>query len=102
MAYVPFITLAQAKHHLNVTGENDNVDVQLKTDQAIAIVLAHLKSQVVAGWSDGTVAVPGNVQAATLLVLGHLWEHRGDEEVGAPITPAVERLLIGFRDPALA
>lgn len=98
-----YITLADAKRHLNVTGISDNTDIELKRDEAIAIVMAHLKSQAVAGWNDGTVPVPGNVLAATFLVLGHLWLHRGDEDQSeSPITAAVERLLIGFRDPALA
>jgi len=55
-----------------------------------------MKDQAEAGWSDGSVAVPGNVEAATLIVLTDLRELR-------PIDWAtVERLLVGMRDPTLA
>jgi hypothetical protein len=52
-------------------------------------------------WTTSTV--PGRVQAATLLMLGRLFEHRGDEEkADADCWMAIERLLMRSRDPALA
>lgn len=98
------VTLAQAKEHLRITTDDNDADVSLKVDQASAIVIDYLKSQAVAGWSDGTVAVPGNVSAATLITLTHLYEHRGDDDMGLDeaLWMALDRLLIRFRDPALA
>lgn len=52
-------------------------------------------------WTD--VTVPGQVQAATLLMLGRLYEHRGDDEkADADLWEAIGRLLMRSRDPALA
>lgn len=97
------VTLAQAKGHLRITTDDQDDDIALKVDHASAIVLNHLKSQAVAGWSDGTVAVPGNVQAATLILLTSLREHLGDDMTPSGVAwEAVARLLVGFRDPALA
>jgi hypothetical protein len=46
---------------------------------------------------------PGHVQAAVLLMLGHLFEHRGDDpETDGDLWLAIERLLIRSRDPAYA
>lgn len=52
-------------------------------------------------WNEATAPLP--VQAATLVMLGHLWEHRGDDMDSDDKTwAAIERLLVRFRDPALA
>jgi hypothetical protein len=52
-------------------------------------------------WTDATV--PGPVQAAVLLLLTHLYKHRGDDpSADAALWEAIGRLLIRFRDPALA
>lgn len=52
-------------------------------------------------WTDATV--PGRVQQSVLLMLTHLYEHRGDDMGGDASTwDAIERLLIRSRDPALA
>jgi hypothetical protein len=90
------INLQQAKDHLHITDEASNSDLNLKVDQASAIVVRYLKSLADAGWSTGAVPVPGNVSAATLLILGDLYEQR-------PVDwTAIERLLVSFRDPSLA
>lgn len=90
------VTLQQAKEHLRVTSDAENTDIDLKVDQASAIILTYMKSQAVAGWSDGTVTVPGNVEAAVLIVMEDLYERR-------PINwDSVGRLLVGMRDPAVA
>lgn len=92
----PLVTLQQAKTHLKITDDASNADVAMKLDQASDIVIRYLKSLADAGWSDGTVTVPGNVSASTLLVLGDLYEQR-------PIDwTAIERLLVSYRDPSLA
>jgi hypothetical protein len=167
-----FVTLAQAKKHLRVETVDQDVDIQLKVDQATATVIDYLKARSIAiasvsvanptvittsvphsltsgdtatiagttttptvngaravtvtgpttftvpvnvtigqsaaagtiarpSWTDLTV--PGPVQAATLLLLSHLYEHRGeDQKTDADLWMALERLLIRFRDPAFA
>lgn len=94
------VSLEAAKNHLRLSLAitTDDDDTILKMEQATAIVLKHLKSQAVAGWSDGTVPVPGNVEAAVLITLSYLKGYL----TAADAWQAVERLLIGFRDPALA
>jgi len=52
-------------------------------------------------WTDANV--PAHIQAATLLVLSHLYEHRGDDMTSDDLLwQAVGRLLVRSRDPALA
>lgn len=52
-------------------------------------------------WTNGTV--PGPVQSATLLMLGHLYEQRGDDmKTDSDLWEAIGRLLCRLRDPALA
>jgi hypothetical protein len=97
------LTLQEAKTHLRVTSEVDNDDIAAKMNQASDLVLKHLNTGAVAGWSNGTVAVPGNVKAAVCLVLTYLYEHRGDDmEPSAAIWTAVERVLTVTRVSALA
>ena len=106
------ITLAQAKLQLRIdtpAGDPGDADILLKRDQASGIILDYLKSRAIAGWTDGpddatppSIAVPGPVQAATLLMLSNLFEHRDELKPDADTWLAVERLLVRFRDPALA
>jgi hypothetical protein len=97
------ITLADAKDHLKVTGEDDNADIEAKLQEACDLVLQHLNTGAVPGWSNGTVAVPGRVQAATCVMLTYLFEHRGDDmEPSAEIWTAIERILTTTRVSALA
>lgn len=55
-----------------------------------------------ATWTDADV--PGPVQSAVLLMLAHLYEHRGDdmEAYDEALWTAIGRLLMRQRDPALA
>lgn len=95
------VTLAQAKTHLRITGATDDTDIQLKLDQAEAIILDYLKRPVPETWDDTTV--PGPVTAAILLMTARLFEHRGDlEDEDAMLWLAIERLLVRLRDPAIA
>lgn len=99
------VTLIQAKAHLRITLpalDPGDVDIQLKLDQAEAIILRYLKSQADATWVSPATA-PGNVTAAILLLLASLFEMRGDDQTLSEHTwTAIERLLVGIRDPALA
>lgn len=111
------VTLDQAKLQLRIslTDTNYDDDIEMKMEEATAIVLDYLKqSPTESGWESGSPGSPGGgspsddqaftvVQSAVLLVLGHLWTHRGDEpDPTGPITPAVVSLLMRRRDPALA
>ena len=52
-------------------------------------------------WTDVTVPTP--VKAAILLVLTHLWDHRGEDMAADEnLWNAVGRLLARMRDPAVA
>lgn len=90
------VTLQRAKDNLRVTDDASNDDINQKIEYASELVIGHLKSQAVDGWSDGSVAVPGRVELAVLLIVDDLYD-------GRPINFAtMERLLVGMRDPALA
>jgi hypothetical protein len=87
------VTLEQAKAHLRVVMSDYDDDIQLKCEQATAIVIDYLKIATVT-WTMDTV--PQQVQAAILLALEDLHEHR-------PIDWELQRrLLERSRDPALA
>jgi len=95
------VLLPQAKAHLRITTSDDDVDIQAKLDQAEDIILRYLKAQADAAWTPATV--PLNVSAAILLLLASLYELRGDDQTLSEHTwTAIERLLVGLRDPALA
>ena len=170
------VTLEQAKAHLGTTHPDNDGDVQLKAEQASAIVLDFLKRRaheaqtsavietssvasptvittvsphtfttganvfisghitsvpsinglwtistptassftipvaVTTAGTGGTVSlqwtaetVPGQVQAAVLLVLTHLYEKRGDDmQSDEVLWQALGRLLWRSRDPAFA
>ena len=90
------VTIQQAKDHLRIVDDASNADLAMKVDQASAIVMNHLKSLADTGWDDGSVAVPGRVEAAVLLIVEYLYEHQ-------PIDwTVVQALLVSYRDPALA
>lgn len=167
-----FVTLAAAKFHLRIDGEDQNADLYAKVQQASAIVADYLKvrliaiasvsaanpavvttsvvhsltsggtytlantdttptvngAQVVTVTSPTTFTIPVNVtsgqstelgtvgaatwtetttpfhvQAATLLVLTHLFEKRGDDmTTDEALWDAIGRILVRSRDPALA
>lgn len=167
------VTLEHAKQHLGITTIDRDTDLQIKCEQASAIILDYLKHRanieatittstvdvasvitttaahgfitgntaVIAGHEDSdpdlngehvvtvidatsfsvpvtttvegtggtaTVAwteltVPLLVQAAILVMLTHLVEHRGDDMAAdEQVWKAVERLLMRSRDPAYA
>lgn len=79
-------------------------DLTNKLQQANDAILDFLGAQAQPTW-DAT-SVPSIVQAAMLLYLGNLWEHRGDD--GAPQDAdnacwlAIERLLRRLRMPVIA
>ena len=96
------ITLAQAKHQLQMVAGEDDRDSQiiLKMEEASDIIVGYLKSRADPNWTDRTV--PPRVRAAILLVFDNLWHYRGETDGSDPISPAVQSLLMRDRDPALA
>ena len=99
------VTLDQARHHLRVDAANET-DAAIESLITIAsgIVLTYVKAPEDAAaaqdvWERDTV--PGSVQAATLLVLGDLYDHRQGEGAD-PLSDAVLLLLTPFRTPSLA
>lgn len=97
------VPLDVAKRHCRDESSLTAGDMLTKVQQASAIVMDYLKSRADPGWIDGTVAVPKPVEAATLLLVAHLNENRGDNMApDLQVWAAVERLLVRFRDPALA
>jgi hypothetical protein len=90
------ITLTEAKTHLRIYDDYYDTDLFLKGTAASEIILDYLK-QLDSDWTPETT--PFKVKAATLLVLGALFE---DREGGDPISPAVKSLLMRLRDPAYA
>lgn len=99
------VTLVQAKAHLRITlppGDPGDVDLQLKLDQAEALILNYLSTGADAAWVS-PATVPGPVSAAILLLLTHLFENRGDDQkADADLWLAVDRLLVRYRVSAIA
>jgi DNA-directed RNA polymerase specialized sigma24 family protein len=97
-------TLANAKIHLNVTDPADDAKVQLYLEHASALIYEYMGAQAMPTWDETTA--PDVVQAATLKMLAHLYEHRGDAPGSTPpdttIWEAISLLLMRSRDPALA
>lgn len=96
------VTLEQAKRHLRLEDDDEDIDLDEKIDQASEIVLDYLKRSE-SSWEDPEF-VPRPIQAATLLVLLALYDDREGTGKGDYLNPggAVERLLIRYRDPAYA
>ena len=106
------VTLTRVKKHLGQDTHYDDRMLEEKRFEASAIVIDYLKldtSDTGFDWVDAfgepTAAVPGVVTAATLLVVGALYENRdgrGDSSSPAPLSQTVKDLLMRSRDPALA
>ena len=100
------VTLDAAKRHLKPPGSIDDTRIEEIIEQATAIVLEHIKLPTDAYQSsagDPTSEVPKNVAAATLLVIGALYDNAdGQDPDKNPLSPAVLALLHGKRKPTLA
>lgn len=114
---INLVSIKQAERHLRVEFDETNViqvaDLEFKIQQASAIVLDYLKipvpeqtspledSPTYDYWASVPAAVPFDVKAATLLVLGELWENR-EATVNDCLSEAVRSLLHRHRHPAMA
>jgi hypothetical protein len=101
------VSFEDAKAHLQIRDTTHDTDVFAKLTQASAIIRDYLKDRNDAAWTETTA--PGPVQAATLILLGNLYEHRGDDfalkgDAANDVLAweVIGRLLVRFRDPALA
>lgn len=105
------ITLPQAKNHLRVDTDDEDVDIQAKVDSATAAVLNYLKVDDLSVLASGSPpTIPTRVMnasvAACLLMVGYLYRQRDNDtdheyETGYLPRP-VTALLYPFRDPACA
>lgn len=65
------------------------------------VTVASSGASAVVYWTDLTV--PSPVQAAALVLLTHLYENRGQDQMAdEKVWQAINNLLISYRDPALA
>jgi len=100
------VSLEQAKAHLRVASTDSDNDIELKVEQASAVILERCNSTaywrgITATWTADTI--PLSVQAAILVLLTHLYENRGD--VMAPdedLWEAIDRLIPMNKDPVIA
>lgn len=99
------VDLATAKTHLHVTDDDHDADVQEKLTAASATIRDYLKGRNDPLWTSTTV--PPFIASAVLLLLAHLYEHRGDEfgpgqDNDDRVWEAIANLCRRSRDPALA
>jgi hypothetical protein len=99
------VTLEAAKIHLRITDTDHDADITQKMGAASATIRDYLKGQNDPTWEPATV--PAWIAAAVLVLLAHMYEHRGDEFGSAGdqddrVWAAVENLCKRSRDPALA
>jgi hypothetical protein len=80
------VTLAQAKDQLSITHSDQDTFVQMKLDEAIALVLNYCDKAPAGGWTDLTV--PLEVRSSILDVVTDLYTDRGDVDRPASRTPS--------------
>jgi hypothetical protein len=108
------IPLTDAKLQLRITDDLHDAEIELLNDAAVAVILDYLKElrtgEVREDWPWTAATLPLPVAQAMRLLLTHFYEHRGDDmsptasgqTPDADVWGAIERLLVRFRDPALA
>jgi Phage gp6-like head-tail connector protein len=105
MADPILVTLETAKLHLRITDLDHDADVTLKMTQASETIRRFLDLGNDPLWTSEDV--PAEVQAAVLLRLAHLYEHRGDEfgsgnDNDEKNWAAITNCLRHLRDPVVA
>ena len=91
------ISLEQARDHLRAQDSDDDADLTLKISAAQLLAQEYVGRQIFATQTELDAAVQAGtagtapmvcndlVRAAILLTLGHLWENREDNVVGATV-----------------
>ncbi|MBA1249849.1 head-tail connector protein [Pseudomonas luteola] len=102
------VTLEEARLHLRVDAEDDDPDLTLKIHAASGAIINYLKKPAFIDETGALLpeAVPFEVKASVLLLLGYLYKNR-DEDPGKEfnlgfLPPYVTALLYPLRDPAIA
>lgn len=80
------VTLAQGKDQLSITHSDQDAFVQMKLDEATALVLDYCDKAPDIPWDAATV--PLEVRSAILDVLTDLYTDRGDTDRGSSRTPS--------------
>lgn len=97
------VSLEDAKLHLHITDPARDAEVALELDHASALIFEYIGARADASWDE--TSAPDTVKAGTLRLLGHLYEHRGDDaalDTDNKIWEALSLLLMRARDPAVA
>jgi hypothetical protein len=106
-ATAKLVTLTQAKAHLNITlppGDPADEELQDQLNEAEDTILRFLKGAggLAETWVDPTTA-PGDVTAAIKLLLGRLYQDRGDDETDFPkFWERIKLLLARYHTPGIA
>lgn len=98
------VTLAVAKQHLRITDVDHDADVQQKLTAASATIRDYLKDRNDPTWTASTA--PPWIVSSVLLLLAHLYEHRGDEFGGSQdnddrVWSAIANLCARSRAPTI-
>jgi Phage QLRG family, putative DNA packaging. len=101
---INLLSLAEAKVHLRIYTDIHDADIELKIAHASEIIMNYYKRTTVPEeWvinsSPMTYDIPPSIRAATLLVLGELFNNR-EASVANILTEAVRNMIP--RDPTLA
>jgi Phage gp6-like head-tail connector protein len=97
------ITLAEAKTHLRITDDWHDAEVQAVVTDADATIRGYLDTADDLLWD--AVTAPPDVKRATLLLVSHFYEHRGDEDLEEnyqKVWATIVTLLRAWRIPTLA
>lgn len=102
------VTLDEARDHLRSDSADDDADLTIKIHAASGSVINYLKAPAFIDETGAIIesAVPFEVKAATLLLVGYLYKDRDSDEGGeyqqGYLPRPVTALLYPLRDPALA
>ena len=97
------VTLTRAKTHLRITDNYHDDDIAQKMTAASDEIVKYLKGQADPTWDVDSNPPPPAIEQAILLLLGDYYENRGDDsDKSANAWAAIERLLVMWRDPAVA
>lgn len=110
---IELVTLAEAKSHLRVVQNDEDLDITLKIQAASAAVINYLKtgadafldsSGLMIEDSSGFPGVPDEVRIATLYLIGVFYKDRDGQNVAdwerGYLPATVVSLLYPLRDPA--